>query len=131
MLPFAGVDTSRLLQKAMAVAEVNQRLIANNIANADTPHYNPVRLDFQATLRAALEGTDRVALRTTQARHFDVSLYRPEFEGLAFLSKNDYNKVDLDEEVVQLSENTGRYTIYGSLLAKRFQSVKNMLNNIR
>ncbi|HIJ66271.1 MAG TPA: flagellar basal body rod protein FlgB [Candidatus Hydrogenedentes bacterium] len=131
MLPFAGVPAVQLLQEAMRVVELNQRLIANNIANVDTPHYNPVRLDFQATLRNALEGMDRVSLRKTMRRHFDVTLDRPEFEGLAFLSKNDYNKVDLDEEMVRLSKNTERYTIYSSLLAKHFQRVKNMLNNIR
>ena len=131
MLPLAGVDTMELLQKAMRVAEFNQRLIANNIANVDTPGYNPARLDFKATLRSALEGTDRVSLRRTLGQHLGVTLYRPEFEGLAFLSKNDYNKVDLDEEMARLAANTERYTIYSSLLVKRFQAIRNLLNNIR
>ncbi len=131
MLPYAGVDTALLLRQALRVTEFNHRLIANNIANVETPHYNPVRLDFQATLRAAVEGRGRISLRKTLPRHFDASRDRPQFEGLAFLSKNDYNKVDLDEEMVKLSENTGRYVLYSSLLTKRFQTIKNMLNNIR
>jgi len=131
LLPYAGVDTSRLLIEAMKVAQINHRIIANNIANADTPHFNPTRLDFQATLRSAVEGRGRISLRKTQPRHLDIRKYRPQFERLAFLSKNDYNKVDLDEEVALLSENTGRYTTYGSLLVKRFDQVKNMLTNLR
>ena len=131
MTPFAGVDTARVLQQAMRVAELNQRLIANNIANVDTPNYNAARVNFQATLRAALEGRDRISLRKTQVRHLDTTRFRPELEGLAFLSKNDYNKVDLDKELVDLSENTSRYTTYSSLLIKRFQGIKSMLNTIR
>lgn len=131
MPPFAGVDTGRLLEVAMRVAEFNQRVIANNIANVDTPNYNPAEVDFQATLRAALEGRDRISLRRTDPRHLEAARWRPEFDRLAYFSKNDYNKVDLDWEMAKLSENTERYTTFGGLLVKRFQTIKNMLTNIR
>ena len=131
MPPFSGVEPVRLLAEAMHVATINQALIANNIANADTPNYNPVSLDFQATLRAALEGRDSISLRRTHVRHLEGTRDLLEFERLAILSKNDYNKVDLDHEMTRLSENTGRYTIYGSLLVKRFRAIKDMLTNIR
>jgi len=129
--PFAGVDTGRLLVEAMRVAQVNHRIIANNIANVDTPHFNPTRLDFQATLRSAVEGRGRISLRRTQSRHFETTENRPAAARLAFQSKNDYNKVDLDEEIAQLAQNTGRYTTYGSLLVKRFDQIKSMLTNLR
>ena len=131
MIPYAGVNTARLLVEGMKVARENHRILANNLANAETPHFNPVELDFQATLRAAVEGRARISLRKTQPRHFDMMLHRPKFERLAFLSKNDYNKVDLDDQMAKLSENTGRYTIYGSLLVKHFEQVKNMLAQLR
>ena len=113
------------------VSATNHRIIANNVANADTPNYNAVRMDFQATLRAALEGRDRVSLRKTQARHLDSVRYLAEFDNLAISSKNDYNKVDLEEEMARLSANTSDYTTYGSLLVKYFQQTKNMLNTLR
>ena len=69
MPPFAGVDAVRLLHQGMKTAALNHRIIANNIANADTPNYNPVKLDFQATMRAALEGRDRFWLRRGRPRH--------------------------------------------------------------
>ncbi len=131
MSAYGGVDVSRLLHEGMRVSEFNQRLIANNIANAETPNYNAARLDFQGTLRAALEGRGRVDLRTTQAAHQQYARHRPAFERVALHSRNDYNKVDLDEEMAALSENTSRYTTYGSLLAKRFQMVKQTLNDLR
>jgi flagellar basal-body rod protein FlgB len=115
----------------MKVAVRNQALIANNIANVDTPKYNPARLDFQASLRDALEGRGPVALRTTQAQHLDATREMPRFERLALSSKNDYNKVDLEQEMSDLAENTGKYTTYGSFLAKHFQMVKDMLSGLR
>ena len=50
---------------------------------------------------------------------------------LAFLSKNDYNKVDLDDQMAKLSANTGKYVTYGRLLAKRFEMTKNMLSALQ
>ena len=131
MTPYAGVDASRLLVDAMKVAKVNHTVLANNIANADTPHYNSVELDFKNTLRAALEGRGRVSLRKTRPRHLEITCHRPEFKRLAFLSKNDYNKVDLDDQLTKMAQNTGRYTTYGSLLVKRYDQVKDMLNALR
>ena len=131
MPQFGGVDTVRLLTTAMRVSSDEQKLIANNLANVDTPNYNPAHLDFQATLRQAIEGRDRFSLRRTHSRHLVGSRQSPTLEGLVFSSKNDYNKVDMDQEIANLSKNTGRYTLYGSLLVKQFQMMRSVLQNER
>ena len=128
---FAGVDTMTLLVTGMRIAQDNHRLIANNIANVDTPRYNPVHLDFQKTLRNALQGRGRISLRETRPRHLAGGRYSPAIEGVVISSKNDYNKVDIDQEIANLAENRGRYLLYGSLIVKQFQVVKNMLANTR
>ncbi len=130
-MSFAGVDTVRLLVEGMKVARRNHLVLSNNIANVDTPNFNPTELDFQATLRSALGEQGRISLRKTQPQHFERVVNRPQFEGLAILSKNDYNKVDLDDQMAKLSENTGRYTTYASLLIKQFDQVKSMLTSLR
>jgi len=127
---FAGIETSTLLTQAMKVREQNHRFLANNIANVDTPHYNPVELDFQKTLRSMVEGRGGLALRTTRPRHLDHESHRTNFERLAFLSKNDYNKVDLDDQMTKLSQNTGEYTTYARLLGKKFEMTKSMLQSL-
>lgn len=131
MQVFAGVDTERLLIEGLKVTATNHRILANNIANADTPRFTPTELDFQTTLRRALEGQDHVDLRTTQVRHLDYRSHRPKFEGLAFLSKNDYNNVDLDDQLAKLAENRGRYVTYAALLTKRYRSYRTMLDSLR
>lgn len=131
MPAFAAMPVAEVLQAAMKTATMNQRVIANNIANVDTPHFTPVEMDFQDTLRAVIEGRDRFSLRRADSRHLEGTRNLVRFQRLAKSSKNDYNKVDLDSEVVKLNENTGRYTTYGSLLIKRYQQLRDMLNNIR
>lgn len=131
MVPFAGVNTTTLLIRGMQLAQNNHRIIANNIANADTPGYNPVRLDFEATLREAIGGRGRISLRKTRPQHLNSERFRPETERLVFSSKNDYNKVDIEEEISNLSENTGRYNVYASIVAKQFDIAKTMLTNAR
>lgn len=125
---YGNVDATRLLMGAMKTAEMNHRYLANNIANADTPGFNPVNIDFQKTLRAVVDGRDKLALRTGGSRHLDFNRPTVEFERLASLSKNDYNKVNLDDQLSRLQENTGNYAAYSALVSKRFQMVKNMLS---
>jgi flagellar basal-body rod protein FlgB len=126
----AGVDATQALLGAMKTAELNHRYLANNIANVDTPGFNPTNINFQKTLQSVLEGRDSLKLRGDSSRHFNFSKRTVEFERLAYLSKNDYNKVDLDDQLARLQENTGSYTAYAALLSKRFQMTKEMLNSL-
>lgn len=128
---FAGVNTTQLLVAGMKVAQQNHRIIANNIANADTPGYNPVTLDFQATLRDAIAGRGSFELRRTDPRHLEASQYRLDMGRLVQSSKNDYNKVDIEEETAKLARNRGRYIQYAAILTKQFSMVKNMLASDR
>ena len=130
MLKTSGVDTSRLLVEAMKVAQVNHKYLANNIANVDTPHYNPVHLDFKKTLQASLDGRGSLPLRRSHAKHIDFERHHGRLERLAITSKNDFNKVDLDDQLMRLSKNRGQYTTYASILSKKFAMAKSMLQSL-
>ncbi len=131
MAAFAGVNTSQLLVAGMRLAQDNHRIIANNIANVDTPRYNPVEMDFQSTLRNAVEGRGRISLRRTRPQHLDASRFSLDHASLVQTSKNSYNKVDIEKEIANLAKNRGRYITYGSILVKQFSMVKSMLANLR
>ena len=131
MVAFAGVNTSRLLVAGMRLAQDNHRIIGNNIANVDTPGYNPVEMDFDSSLRSAIEGRGRISLRETRPQHLGASRFKMEHSSISTGSKNDYNKVDLETEIANLDENRNRYNLYGSILVKQFSMVKNMLANTR
>ena len=128
---FRGVSTVDMLAGAMRVAQDNHKMISHNIANADTPGYTPGKMDFQGTLRSALEGQGRISLRNTRPRHIQASFFRPEMDSPLMISKNDENRVDLEMEIAELAKNTGKYNLYGSILKKQFQMTKYMLTNTR
>lgn len=130
-MSFGGANVSDVLLSAMKVAELNHRVIANNIANSDTPHFSPSVLDFQRTLKAAVAGGgDHIALRTSRSRHQDRARVHTQLERKSALSKNDFNQVDLEEEVSRLAENRGRYTLYSRLLTKKFQIAGELLDSL-
>jgi flagellar basal-body rod protein FlgB len=52
---FESVGSS--LENYMTLLSVRQRLVASNIANADTPGYKTKDIDFQSDFRNALESS--------------------------------------------------------------------------
>jgi len=96
------------LEQYMNVISVRQKLVASNIANADTPGYKTQDVDFQASLRSALDGGGSPA--TVQE------------SGLAV--RNDGNNVDLDREARLLAENAMRFNLAASLMHSELQQVR-------
>ena len=99
--------------RALVLRADRQRLIASNIANADTPGYVARDMDFARALREATGQTQAVAPAATQARHLAVAggaraeaqlLYtRPAQDNL------DRNSVDMDRERAAFADNTVKY----------------------
>lgn len=119
-------------EKALAVRSYRQELIASNIANADTPHYNAVDVNFADAMKKALSGIkDGLDLNKTSSRHLEGhaagSLYgiKPLYRTAAQPSI-DGNTVDNNLEQAQFTENSLNYmstltfingTIQGTTLA--------------
>jgi flagellar basal body rod protein FlgB len=45
--------------------------------------------------------------------------------------KNDFNSVDIDEQIAKLTENTGNINIYSSLLSKKFSQLTTIINDLK
>ena len=91
----------------MTLVSVRQRLVASNIANADTPGYKTQDIDFESELRSSLSAN---------------SVSPQEVSGLT--TKNDGNNVDLDREARLLSENALRFSIASNLLHSKLKIMK-------
>ena len=91
----------------MNVVSLRQKLVASNIANADTPGYKTQDLDFQSSFRAALDGG---------------SPQPSEVAGLT--TKNDGNNVDLDREARLLAENAMRFSVASNLMHMELNTIK-------
>ena len=101
-------------QQVLGLRAQRQQILAGNIANADTPHYQARDFDFSTALKEAVAGrsSGNLALTTTAAAHLPGSvqessarlLYRNPVQPSA-----DGNTVDMDVERAQFSENAVQY----------------------
>jgi flagellar basal-body rod protein FlgB len=119
---FGGVGAIDVLEVSLRLLERNNGLIANNIANVDTPNFRPSHIDFQESLSRALGGAGR------GGPGGDLRVVTEE-NGLE--ARNDGNYVDIETEMMKLAENTNKYTIYAGLLKKKFDMMKKVLTNLR
>ncbi len=102
------------LGQALSLGAERQRLIASNIANADTPGYVARDMDFAQALRQATGATAAAGtVVTTNARHMALpAAARADAELLystASQTNLDRNTVDMDRERASFAENALKY----------------------
>jgi flagellar basal-body rod protein FlgB len=124
-------DTTTVLEKALPVIEEAHRILANNIANANTPGFVPTHVSFRESLMQALgAGQKRMALDTTHPRHltagaprsalvFETDRYEP--------GRNDKSTFNVEREMAELLKNNERYNIISAMLTKRYQRMREVL----
>ena len=104
--------------EALKLRSYRQELIAANIANADTPNYKAVDIDFGQALR------DATSARPTDAPAADPTLlYRNPTQAAL-----DGNTVEMDAERAQFADNTVRYE---AALRVLNQQIKTMLSALQ
>lgn len=116
------------LQKTLELTWRRNEAINSNIANAETPQYRAVDLNFAGELDRALLGTG-AEVKKTDAKHLDLSTNElahlsPDFSGA---TKPDGNNVDLDIQMGRLSYNSGKYSLASSIMRKKFQFLYNAI----
>jgi flagellar basal-body rod protein FlgB len=105
---FQGVAGN--IEHYMDLLSVRQKLVASNIANADTPGYRTQDIDFRA------EFSREVAQ--------DPHLMEP--DGLTV--KPDGNNVDLDRESRLLSENALRFAVASNLARGQLRMIRSAID---
>jgi flagellar basal-body rod protein FlgB len=91
-------DTTQLaLQRAISGASARQQALSANIANADTPGYRRVDVDFHGALAAAMSQGAGALTQTS---------FTPQVDNSAGAVRADGNTVDIDAESAKLAENT-------------------------
>jgi flagellar basal-body rod protein FlgB len=92
----------------MRGAWLRQTLLTNNVANADTPGYQREDVNFEATLRGAMAGSEE-SLAQVQ--------FQPEVQPGA--AGPNGNGVNIDQESAQLAENGLDYQALTQVLGAR------------
>ncbi len=101
------VDRMGLLRQA-------SRVISNNIANVNVPSYTAKRLDFPSILKGEQM---KLELRRTHPGHI---ASRPVNIRQGASLRDTGRPVELDEEVVRMTENSMEYQTMVELLRNRF-----------
>ncbi len=103
--------------QALALRSERQRLIASNIANADTPGYVAKDMDFAAALREATgnqaAGSTMTGAATTVRNHIPIGTGSTSELGLKYAAPSqtslDSNTVDMDRERASFVDNSVKY----------------------
>ena len=123
-------------EQALQVRTTRARLIANNLANADTPNYKARDIDFREILnRAGRDDFVELALTRTRPSHQDASS-----EGLSVAGENaelfyrtpsqpsiDGNTVDEHIEHSEYMQNVLAFQTSFTLLNKKFMGLKSAI----
>ena len=121
-----GIDKSAtLLEKMLDVSSVKHKVIANNIANVNTPGYKKMDVSFADQLEKALNKDSMNKFDTLQPK---IVISK---EDSSETVRNDGNNVDMDKEVSSLVKNTLTYSIYTQLLAKKYEGIKSAIEGSR
>ncbi len=100
-------------EDALNLRAYRQQLLASNIANADTPNYKAVDIDFAKTLQGAQAARGGLALETTELGHLPGLSSNPLNARVLYRAavqpSIDGNTVDTDVEMAQFSDNAIHY----------------------
>lgn len=128
----------RFHQEVLNLRAERQQVLANNIANADTPHFKARDFDFAKVLsstlnegRQAERGGMMSQLVTTSSRHLQSQLDQREAITLAYRVPEqpslDGNTVDMDRERTEFADNAVKYQASLAFLKDRLQGLKSAM----
>jgi flagellar basal-body rod protein FlgB len=108
---FSKMDKSlKILEKIMDICSYRQKILASNIANADTPNYKAKDIDFQSELKKAIEK--------------DNNSYTI-IESPTTMPNRDGNTVNVEVEMTKLTETLLLYSASTQLMSTRIRMLKN------
>ncbi|MFQ5784680.1 MAG: flagellar basal body protein [Alphaproteobacteria bacterium] len=121
-----------MLTKRMAWLGQRQQVLAQNIANADTPGYVPRDLKAIDFRRMVEDAGGQIAMRTTNPAHL-TGLGPPKPAFVAEKQKDTYettptgNAVILEEQLMKVSKTVMDYQVMANLYRKHVNMIKTAL----
>jgi flagellar basal-body rod protein FlgB len=125
-----------ILTREMDVSVLRGNVIANNVANADTPNFKRSVVNFESQLKRALDSEKAVRFPQyiTNDRHiaFDKPMDWQDVGPRRVLdylteAKNNGNNVDVEEEGMSALNNQLLYTTLAQVVSSEFQRVNIVL----
>ena len=131
MIGSGAYNYINVLNKAAEASWTKNEIIANNIANVDTPDYKRKDLNFEALLSEALsDATLTTKNMDKKVGGLNLSSLNPqvytEYSTLSY--RYDGNNVDIDTENAYLADNQIKYYTLLDSMNHEFNRLKMVLN---
>ncbi|HOA06544.1 MAG TPA: flagellar basal body rod protein FlgB [Spirochaetota bacterium] len=137
MFEAGGTNTTNfLLERALDAESVRRKVISNNVANVDTPHFKRSEVNFESELKRAIDQNRELAENdypgaVTDERHIPFIQMR-DVKGVgsrinldySTSLRNDGNNVDIEKEMVDAAKNLMRYNAFITSLNQNFKVLK-------
>jgi flagellar basal-body rod protein FlgB len=98
----------QLLTRLLDVASLRQNVIAQNVANLNTPGYGTLEVSFESALQEAMHAG---------ARELPPEIVPEIVPGTGGMERADGNNVDVDLEMARLQKNAIYFQVYAQMLA--------------
>ncbi|WP_404409155.1 flagellar basal body rod protein FlgB [Jeotgalibacillus malaysiensis] len=121
---FSGTITS--LERGLDYSAVKQKVIANNVANVDTPDYKSKDVSFKAMLQDEM----KLSSGSANPRHFNLTSDQdgsPSVTQRPYSIRENGNGVDMDKEMADLATNQIYYNSLIERISGKFGSLKSVI----
>ena len=133
------MKTQDLLERGLDNATFKRKVLADNIANVDVPHFKRSEVSFESNLKRALESEEyqkknAVPTQISHEKHFE--FFKPlNYKDVKSKANVDYlttmradgNNVDIDLQMGRLAQNSGDYANAARLMKNRLNYIKNAI----
>lgn len=135
MLNNTGFHTTiAALQGALGASALRTEVIANNMANINTPNYKRQEVTFEHALRSALNDDGGLRARRSSDRHVDfagtsrLSEVAPQVHTVAdTVMRNDGNNVNPDTEMAAFTQNTVMYNALSTRIGDMLKGMTDLI----
>jgi flagellar basal-body rod protein FlgB len=132
-MDFGSIPLFRAMSQRMSWLGERQKVLAQNVANADTPRYVPQDLK-QQSFRDLLGGSARPTLAATDEKHFATASRGGERFTLARAKHAEItpsgNRVSLEEEMMKVGETATEHRLITSLYRRQLGMLRTALGRV-
>ncbi len=122
-------NTMSLMERGLDASALRNEVIANNLANVDTPGFKRSDVVFEEELRRAVAGQQKLQGRMTHPKHIPIP---PGNHGVIpriitereTSIRNDGNNVDIDREMALMAKNSIMYDALTQALNGDLRKIK-------
>lgn len=122
-------NTISTLENALNYSSTKQKVIAQNISNADTPNYKSKDVSFKSALQSAMDNS--MTTKKSDVRHFDLKGNASSNIAITTNQNTSYNNngnnVDIDKEMSELATNQIYYNALVERINGKFQTLQSVI----